>query len=117
MSSVRDVMVTAVVLLVMGMFLLIGNFVGTTINNNMKKNVPQINQSAITVEVLDNVNIATGKFDYIFLGIFIGLIAAVIITGWLFLKKKLSWAKPIFIQEECRWGNLRVKNYPEPLMK
>jgi len=75
----RDVLLFAILFLAIGFTMFIGNYIGKTINTELVAN-PQINASAATE--LASVNRALDKFDYIFLGLYIGAFLAIIITSW-----------------------------------
>lgn len=80
--AVRDVVVIGVLLFLFGTGFFILNFFTHTMVDKLTA-VPVINQSNNTVEALEGVADTSNSLDYVFLGLFIGLCLALIITGWL----------------------------------
>ena len=78
-GSVKDVLLIGILLLAVGFTFFVGNYIGHTINTQLLQ-VSSINASART-EIL-SVNNALDKFDYIILGLYIGLFLSLIITAW-----------------------------------
>lgn len=81
MASGKDLIVISGILLAMGILLFLVNFVSKTIVTEMVS-IPQINSSAGAVDVLNDLETTTNRFDYLFFALFIGLILSAIITGW-----------------------------------
>ena len=81
-GSVRDIVLFAVVFftIVLGLFVI--SFTGTTIYNGLVT-APVVAGSTPTVSALGGINTVTARFDFMALGVFIGLILGTIITGWL----------------------------------
>ena len=75
----RDVLLFAILFLAIGFTFFVGNYIGKTINTQLVTN-PAINASA--GRELASVNTAMDKFDYIFLGVYVGAFMAIIITSW-----------------------------------
>lgn len=81
MASAKDLIVISGVLLAVGLLLFITNFAARTIVTEMIA-IPQINSSQAATQAFQDIEISTNRFDYLFFGLFIGLVLAAIITGW-----------------------------------
>lgn len=65
-----------------GIGFLFFNYFGHQLNNGMRS-IPQVNSSANAMSALTSIDAAQNRMDYIYFGIFIGLILAILISGWL----------------------------------
>lgn len=80
-GSALDVILIGVVVFVFAIAFLVMHFTANKIYDGMLQN-PVINSSSKTVGVLESSKHVTDKLDYWSLGVFIGLLMAIIITGW-----------------------------------
>jgi len=80
-ASARDIIFVAIILFVFGIAFFIVNSIWTTTSNQMI-NIGVINESNTTVQVLEGTQRAINRADYIMMGLFVGLVLALIITGW-----------------------------------
>jgi hypothetical protein len=77
----RDVLMVGVILFMLS----IGFFVIYNVANQVTQKmigISAINQSAAAVSALQGSQKVTAKMDYVIFGVFIGLVLAIIITGW-----------------------------------
>lgn len=80
--AVRDVVFIGVILFVIAIGFFVIKFTSDTIVSKMVS-IPMINQSQDTVNSLTGMQSkVNNRLDYLFLGLFIGLTLALIITGW-----------------------------------
>ena len=81
MASSNDVLLIGILVFAFGIAFFAVFFISTQVTNQMLS-IPVINSSASTVEVLQAQSNVTSKMDYIIFGLFIGLILALMISGW-----------------------------------
>jgi len=81
-GSARDVVLIAVLLFIGGLVFFIANFASHTMVDGML-NIAVINDSNATREALNSFETQSDRFDYLGVGLFIGLTLAIIIGGWL----------------------------------
>jgi hypothetical protein len=79
--AARDVIVIAAILFTMGLGFFIAHYSVNTMVDELISN-PTINVSNHTVQSLEGTANVTGRMDYVVFGLFIGLILALIITGY-----------------------------------
>lgn len=79
--AAEDVMLICVVLFAVGIGLFAIHLVINTSYNGMIS-VGTINESNATVSAFEGLPTLASRLDYVFLGLFIGLIFGLIITGW-----------------------------------
>lgn len=79
--AARDVLMVGVIIFVFALGFFIINFSMNTMVDGMI-GVSEINESASAVSALEGVKGLMGRLDYIVTGLFIGLVLALIITGW-----------------------------------
>ena len=80
--AVRDVLLIGVLVFVLALGFFVIKFTADTVIAKMVS-IPQINQSADTVKSLQGITTGvTNKLDMVVFGVFIGLVIALIITGW-----------------------------------
>lgn len=80
--AARDILIIGVILFTIAVGFFIIKFTADTIVSRMVA-IPLINQSTATVEALQGANNKLNVgYDYLLLGLFIGLSLALIITGW-----------------------------------
>lgn len=80
-GSAQDVILIAVLLFFFGVAFLIMHYGMNQMYDGLLAN-PQINGSASTVEALEAGQATTSKLDYWGIGIFLGLLISLIVTGW-----------------------------------
>lgn len=80
-AQIQDVAMLMITLFIIGFLAFIGVFVFGQIKDKLVSS-PAINETAVAVESLENVNNRAGMMDYFGLAIFIGFALAIIITGW-----------------------------------
>lgn len=77
----RDVLMVGVILFMLAIgFFVIYNIANTVTNRMM--GIAAINESAAAVSALQGSQKVTAQMDYVIFGVFIGLVLAIIITGW-----------------------------------
>ena len=81
MASTNDVILIGVLIFGFAIGFFTIYYISTTVTTQMLA-IPTINQSSATVEVLQAQSKVTSKMDYIIFGVFIGLILALMISGW-----------------------------------
>lgn len=81
MTSVRDIIVIAILLFAVGLTLLLVVNMGHRINDQLLQ-TPTFNTSTTASEVITSADTAIDSTDYIFLSLFIGFFISVAITGW-----------------------------------
>lgn len=80
--AARDILVIGVILFTIAIGFFIIKFAADSVVTKMVA-IPMINQSTATVEALEGANSKIGAgYDYLVMGLFIGLTIALIITGW-----------------------------------
>lgn len=89
-GSVRDVLLIGILIFVFGIGFFIIFFASNTVITSMLS-MTQINTSAAAVEALQGTQRATLQMDYVIFGLFIGLVLALLISGW------FIGANPIFM--------------------
>lgn len=57
------------------------SYTGSTVVDNVI-NKPVVNESSQTIVAFQGIDKVTARFDYVGLGVFVGLVLAVIVTGW-----------------------------------
>ena len=80
-ASARDVVLVGVLTFALGMGLFILFYISSSMVDQMV-GMTEINQSESAVAALEGIDNVTSRFDYVVFGVFIGLILALIITGW-----------------------------------
>lgn len=81
-ASGRDVLVIAALLFMTAVAFLGTHYMANEALDSMINNT-QINTSSDAVSSLQTTKNLTNRFDYLFFGLFIGLVLTVIISGWL----------------------------------
>jgi len=81
MASTNDVILIGVLIFTFAIGFFIVFYMSSTVTTQMLS-IPVINESASTVEVLESQSKVTSKMDYVIFGLFIGLVLALIISGW-----------------------------------
>ena len=79
--AVKDVLMIVVVCFSFAIGFLFFNYFGHSLNNGMRT-VPEINASSNAMSALNSVDAAQNRMDYIYFGVFIGLVLAILISGW-----------------------------------
>lgn len=82
MSSVRDIIIIAVILFATGISVMFSVDIGHRVNTNLLT-IPVMNSSTEAVEVIQSADAAINMTDYIYLAFFIAFFIAIIIFGWL----------------------------------
>jgi hypothetical protein len=82
MSSVRDIIIIAIILLIVGVSITFIVKIGHNINAQLLT-VPIFNETTQAREVIESVDVAINSTDYIYLALFIGFFLSIIIFGWL----------------------------------
>ena len=82
MTSVRDIIVIAIVLFAVGISITFAVVIGHRVNANLLT-IPAMNNSAEAVSVITHADAAINMTDYIYLAFFLGFFIAIIIFGWL----------------------------------
>lgn len=82
MTSVRDIIVIAVVLFAVGISIMFSVRIGHDVNSNLLV-LPVMNDSAEAVSVINHADAAINMTDYIYLACFIAFFISIIIVGWL----------------------------------
>lgn len=82
MSSVRDIIIIAVLLFAIGISIFFSVKVGHSVNAQIL-NISIINDSAEAKSVINHADIALDMSDYIYLACFIGFFIAIIVTGYI----------------------------------
>lgn len=80
--TVRDVVFVAVILLVTGVFMFIGNFLTNTVMD-VALTHPELNSSQGAVDAYNSIKTQTNKLDYVYFAYFIGMVFGIFITAWL----------------------------------
>jgi len=81
-ASVQDVALIIVLLFSLAIVALVGKVAFSEFNARMG-NITVVNSSQVTLDALDDGYNVTNKYDYVMFTIFMGLLIALIITGWL----------------------------------
>lgn len=79
--AAKDVVFIAIIIFAVGLAFFIGHLVVNSMINGIVQN-PQVNSSEKTVAALENTKALSQRFDYVVLGLFIGLTLALFVTGW-----------------------------------
>lgn len=82
MTSVRDVIIVAIVLFAIGIGILVQVNVSHKVLSKMRLN-PQFNASSDAMNVLSKGDVALDKMDYVYFGAFLGFFISIIIFGYL----------------------------------
>lgn len=77
----KDVLLVGVIIFAFALGFFVINYAMNTIVDDMV-GISAINESNSTVQALQGVQGLMGRLDYIITGLFIGLVLALIITGW-----------------------------------
>lgn len=81
-ASVQDVALIIVIIFSLAVLGLVSKTAFNEFNNKVSTN-PNINNSQVTIDALNAGYEITNKYDYIIFSVFMGLVIALIITGWL----------------------------------
>lgn len=81
MSSVRDIIIIAVLLFAVGISITFAVMIGHDVNSNLLSQ-PSLNNSAEAVSVIQHSDAALNMTDYMYLACFIGFFIAILITGY-----------------------------------
>jgi hypothetical protein len=81
MSSVRDILIIAILLFVSGITIFFTVDIGHKVNVQLLT-TPTFNDSANAQTVIASSDAAINKVDYIYLALFIGFFISIIVTGW-----------------------------------
>jgi len=81
MTSVRDIIIIAVLLFAVGITIVLVVNIGHRVNTNLLT-VPTFNDTATAVAVIEHTDTAIDMTDYIYLALFVGFFLSIIITGW-----------------------------------
>lgn len=80
-GSAKDVILIGILVFVFAIgFFVVFNITNTVTTTMMS--IPAINESAAAVEALQGSQRVSEKMDYVVFGLFIGLVLALLITGW-----------------------------------
>lgn len=80
-GSARDVLLIGILVFAFAIgFFVVFNITMTVTNTMMS--IPAINQSSAAVEALEGSQRVAGRMDYVIFGLFIGLVLALLISGW-----------------------------------
>ena len=83
-GSVRDVLFVTIALFVTGFAVFVMHYTFNTVVDDMTDpNMNVINDSNATQEALKSAQAVTERFDYAVFAVFIGMVLALMITGWL----------------------------------
>lgn len=82
MSSVRDILIIAILLFAVGISIMFSVRIGHDVNTNLLS-ISTINETAQAQEVISNADEAINSVDYIYLAFFIAFFISIIIFGWL----------------------------------
>lgn len=82
MASGRDILVIAALLFMTGVAFLGTHYAANQALDGLINNT-QINVSSDAVNALNTTKSLTNRFDYLFFGLFIGLVLTIIVSGWL----------------------------------
>ena len=77
----RDVLMVGVILFMLAIGFFVIYNISNTVTNKMM-GIAAINESAAAVSALQGSQKVTAQMDYVIFGVFIGLVLAIIITGW-----------------------------------
>lgn len=81
MTSVRDIIIVAVLLFAIGVTLMFVVKVGHSVNSNLLT-LPVMNSSGDAVTVINSADAAINSTDYIYLALFLGFFFSILITGY-----------------------------------
>lgn len=79
--AVRDILAIVVVMFAFAVGFIFFNYFGHALNTGMRT-IPEINSSSNAMSALASVDAAQNRMDYIYFGVFIGFILALLISGW-----------------------------------
>lgn len=82
MTSVRDIIIVAIILFVVGTSIVFITKIGHNINNQLLE-VPIFNNTESSREVITSVDAAINSTDYLYLALFIAFFISIIIFGYL----------------------------------
>lgn len=82
MTSIRDIIIIAVVLFAVGITSFFAVDIGHRVNTNLLA-INTINQSTTATAVITSADTAINMTDYIYLAFFIGFFISIIIFGWI----------------------------------
>ena len=82
MSSVRDIIIIAVILFAVGISATFAVKIGHEVNANLLT-ITAINSTETAVDVIEHTDTAINMTDYIYLAFFIGFFFSIVIFGWL----------------------------------
>lgn len=88
--SARDTILTGVLILSIGLVVATGFLINASWKDKFLA-IGEVNESAATVDVVNDMSDHTARFDYLVLALFIGLILGIIVTAWFIA------AQPIFM--------------------
>ena len=81
MANLRDILVFGILLFAVGLSVVMSVYISHSIANAVI-NTPTIGNNSYANQVMTNSNTAINMEDYIYLGMFIGLIMFIIISSW-----------------------------------
>lgn len=81
-ATVQDVALIITIIFALAVTMLVGKLTFTEFKDKLTAN-PNVNSSQVTLDALDDGYNNTSKYDYVLFTIFMGLVLALIITGWL----------------------------------
>jgi len=82
MTSVRDILIVAVILFAVGITVVFAVDIGHRVNSNLLT-VPVMANNSNAVSVINNSDAAINQTDYIYLALFIAFFLSIVIAGWL----------------------------------
>jgi hypothetical protein len=82
MTSVRDILVIAIVLFAVGISILFAVNIGHRVNSNLLI-IPAFNNSVTATSAINHADAAINMVDYLYLACFIAFFISIIIFGWL----------------------------------
>jgi hypothetical protein len=82
MSSVRDIMIIAIMLFAFGLLTVFVVNISHRVNTNLLA-IPVMNDSTDAVNLIEHADAAQNMMDYIYLACFLGFFISIIIFGWL----------------------------------
>jgi hypothetical protein len=82
MSSVKDIIVIAIILFAVGITTIFAVNIGHRVNTNLLV-VPAMNNSVEATSVIQHTDTAIDMMDYVYFAFFVGFFISLIIFGWL----------------------------------
>lgn len=79
--SARDVILTGVLIFTLGLTFVVVNYMYGDVVDEMLL-IDEVNQSNATINALEDGRTISNRLDYVLFAVFIGLILAIIISGW-----------------------------------